>query len=187
MRGYEREQTRKELMDHKLAASLKVLIRHEPLEKITIKQITDDAGVVRPTFYQHFADKYRLIEWILQKELLLPAEPLLMQGEMPDAVLMYAKKVWESGVFYKRTVMSAEGRLVVQRYLQSYFKEIVIQRSMGTRMENPDISAECFGQSMAFWLIQFMEHGEQNAVELECLNYIAHSMESMFNVRNKSA
>ena len=40
---------------------------------------------------------------------------------------------------------------------------------------------------MAFWLIQFMEHGEQNAVELECLNYIAHSMESMLNVRSKSA
>lgn len=60
MRGYEREQTRKDLMDHRLADSLKVLIRQEPLEKITIKQITDDAGVVRPTFYQHFADKYRL-------------------------------------------------------------------------------------------------------------------------------
>lgn len=67
MRGYEREQTRKDLMDHRLADSLKVLIRQEPLEKITIKQITDDAGVVRPTFYQHFADKYRLVEWILQK------------------------------------------------------------------------------------------------------------------------
>ena len=40
-------------MDHRLADSLKVLIRQEPLEKITIKQITDDAGVVRPTFYQH--------------------------------------------------------------------------------------------------------------------------------------
>ena len=119
MRGYEREQTRKDLMDHRLADSLKVLIRQEPLEKITIKQITDDAGVVRPTFYQHFADKYRLVEWILQKELQVPAEPLLMQGEMPDAVLMYAKKVWESGVFYKRTVASAEGRMVVQRYLQS--------------------------------------------------------------------
>ena len=68
MRGYEREQTRKDLMDHRLADSLKVLIRQEPLEKITIKQITDDAGVVRPTFYQHFADKYRLVEWILQKD-----------------------------------------------------------------------------------------------------------------------
>lgn len=92
MRGYEREQTRKDLMDHRLADSLKVLIRQEPLEKITIKQITDDAGVVRPTFYQHFADKYRLVEWILQKELLVPAEPLLMQGEMPGCCTDVRKK-----------------------------------------------------------------------------------------------
>ena len=41
----------------KLAASLKSLAVRHPFEKITIKQITDGAGVIRVTFYNHFQDK----------------------------------------------------------------------------------------------------------------------------------
>ena len=190
MKKYDREENRRDFMDHQLAESFKDLVQDHPLEKITIKNITDSAGVVRPTFYHHFADKYQLIEWILKRELLLPAECLLTQGEMPNAVLMYAKKIWEGGIFYKRTVNSAEGKMTVQKYLQGYFKEIILQcflEKHAEPAENPVISAECFAQSMTFWLIQFMEHGEENAVELECLNYIAHSMESMLSFRHKSA
>ena len=31
--------------------------------------ITDGAGVIRPTFYKHFQDKYGILEYILQKEI----------------------------------------------------------------------------------------------------------------------
>ena len=41
-----------------LAESLKKLMVRTPFEKITIKQITDGAGVIRVTFYNHFQDKY---------------------------------------------------------------------------------------------------------------------------------
>ena len=40
-----------------LAESLKELSKTRPIEKITIKEITDKAGVIRPTFYNHFQDK----------------------------------------------------------------------------------------------------------------------------------
>ena len=43
-----------------LAESLKSLVARTPFEKITIKQITDGAGVIRVTFYNHFQDKYDL-------------------------------------------------------------------------------------------------------------------------------
>ena len=32
-------------------------------DKITIKMITDQAGVIRPTFYNYFQDKYEVMEW----------------------------------------------------------------------------------------------------------------------------
>lgn len=37
--------------DDLLAASFKELLCKAPMEKITIKDITDKAGVIRPTFY----------------------------------------------------------------------------------------------------------------------------------------
>ena len=67
-------------VDRKLADSLKKLAASHPIEKITIKDITDEAGVIRPTFYNHFQDKYELLEWIIGVDLLQPIFPLLHHG-----------------------------------------------------------------------------------------------------------
>ena len=40
-----------------LAESLKQLILTTSFEKITIKQITDGAGVIRVTFYNHYQEE----------------------------------------------------------------------------------------------------------------------------------
>ena len=48
--------------DDLLAASFKELLCKAPMEKITIKDITDKAGVIRPTFYNHFTDKYARLD-----------------------------------------------------------------------------------------------------------------------------
>ena len=44
-----------------LAESLKKLLAKKTLEKITVKDITDDCGVNRQTFYYHFHDVYDLV------------------------------------------------------------------------------------------------------------------------------
>ena len=46
----------KSAIDTLLAESFKELALKHPIEKITIKEITDKAGVIRPTFYNHFQD-----------------------------------------------------------------------------------------------------------------------------------
>ena len=37
-----------------IAESFEVLMEKHPFEKITIRMITDQAGLIRPTFYNHF-------------------------------------------------------------------------------------------------------------------------------------
>lgn len=51
-----------------LAASLEKLLTKKTLDKITVKDITDDCGVNRQTFYYHFHDVYELVEWIFEKK-----------------------------------------------------------------------------------------------------------------------
>ncbi len=51
-----------------LAASLRKLLEKKRLDKITVKDITDDCGVNRQTFYYHFHDVYDLVEWIFVEE-----------------------------------------------------------------------------------------------------------------------
>lgn len=49
-----------------LAQSLQKLMLTMPLEKISVNDIVEQAGVGRNTFYYHFADKYDLVTWYFQ-------------------------------------------------------------------------------------------------------------------------
>ena len=55
---------KKEDVHTALQESFKNLILKQSFDKITIKMITDGAGLIRPTFYNHYADKYELLEEI---------------------------------------------------------------------------------------------------------------------------
>ena len=51
-----------------LSSSLKKLMEHKKLSKITVSEIIADCGVNRKTFYYHFEDKYELLNWIYYTE-----------------------------------------------------------------------------------------------------------------------
>ncbi|NIB41004.1 TetR/AcrR family transcriptional regulator [Pseudomaricurvus alkylphenolicus] len=55
----------------KLKDALGRLLEHQVLEEITIEQITDEAGVTRPTFYSNYKDRQSIVvehigEWLLE-------------------------------------------------------------------------------------------------------------------------
>lgn len=51
-----------------LAASFLDLAGKKRIDKITIAKITQNCGLSKPTFYNHFRDKYDLIVWIYVRE-----------------------------------------------------------------------------------------------------------------------
>ncbi len=88
-------------IDQLLAKSLKEIAVRRPVEKITIKEITDKAGVIRPTFYNHFQDKFELIEWIIRTELLEPVEPLIRNDMIIEAmVLLFTNIEKDKGILF---------------------------------------------------------------------------------------
>ena len=87
-------------IDTLLAESLKELTIKQPIEKITIKEITDKAGVIRPTFYNHFQDKYELLEWIIRTELLEPVKPLIQNGMIDQALIIIFAGIEKEKDFY---------------------------------------------------------------------------------------
>ena len=57
-----------ELTKRAIQESFKKLLSNQPLDKITVKNITDDCGVNRNTFYYHYSDIYQLLEEIILTE-----------------------------------------------------------------------------------------------------------------------
>ncbi|MCD8008643.1 MAG: TetR/AcrR family transcriptional regulator C-terminal domain-containing protein [Clostridiales bacterium] len=53
-----------------LAVSLRALMEEHPFEKINVAQICDRCCMNRKSFYYHFKDKYDLVNWIFNTDLI---------------------------------------------------------------------------------------------------------------------
>ncbi|MCI7468492.1 MAG: TetR/AcrR family transcriptional regulator C-terminal domain-containing protein [Lachnospiraceae bacterium] len=114
-------------IDVLLAESFKKLARTRPIEKITIREITDEAGVIRPTFYNHFQDKYELLEWIIKRELIDPIEPLLDNGMLKEALILPLTTMEKDKAFYTRAV-NLEGQNSFSETLKKSIAEMALSR-----------------------------------------------------------
>ncbi len=96
-----------------LEASFKKLLSKHSLDKITVKDIVEDCGVNRQTFYYHFHDVYDLMEWSFQNA----AESLIADG------LDYGD--WTAGLETLMTYLRKERLLVLNAY-HSVSHEVVV-------------------------------------------------------------
>jgi len=51
----------------KLAEAMKTCMKTTPVESITVRQIVNECGVSRQSFYRNFKDKYDLINWYFDR------------------------------------------------------------------------------------------------------------------------
>ena len=145
-------------VDQRLAESFKQLLIKNPIEKITIKDITDGAGVIRPTFYNHFQDKYDLLEWIVKHELLGPFFPQLKRGHLEDGLILIFTNALQMKEFCIRAA-KMEGqnsfesivRKCIWEMLLTYIRTRCENRNFSHSWMTPEIVAEYYAQSLTLW------------------------------------
>ena len=165
-----------------LADSIKALVLTKP-----VKEITDKAGVIRPTFYNHFQDKYELLEWIICTEILEPAHPLIRNGLTNQAVLLIFTSLLREKEFYSRLSrmdgpVSFEDMVVrcIQNVLVEIFSEHPRQKNGKSPWMSVDMLAEHYARSMCYavkvWIRQGMTIPAQEMADT--YEYLmSHSME----------
>lgn len=171
----------KRAIDILLAESFKELALKQPIEKITIKEITDKAGVIRPTFYNHFQDKYELLEWIVSTQLLEPIEPLIQAGMVQEALILLFSNIEKDKEFYMRASrldgQNSFGHIAqvcVERLLLKVIKSSAVAQKPKYVWLTPERIAEYYAQSMCYVVITWIQSGMTiSAKELsEIYNYI---------------
>lgn len=151
-------------VDRALADSFKELARKSSIDKITIKEITDKAGVIRPTFYNHFQDKYVLLEWIIRTDILDPTIPLIQEGSLKDGLLLIFTNLQRDKEFYTK-VVRLEGQNSCETITKKFIKEILfsfIHEKAGSKRAarkglTVDLIAEYYAQSMTFVVISWIK------------------------------
>ncbi|BFL48611.1 TetR family transcriptional regulator [Lactonifactor longoviformis] len=147
-----------------LGYSLKKLILKMPFEKITIRDITEEAGLMRPTFYNHFKDKYDLLEWIFTEEIIQPAEALIESNMMEEAVRLMLRRMEMDLDFYRKAVR-IQGQNSFQDIIFQAFRDIMKRvleskmkgKHMANRLLTPDSIAEYYAAVSSFVIIRWIK------------------------------
>ena len=153
-------------IDQLLAKSLKEIAVRRPVEKITIKEITDKAGVIRPTFYNHFQDKFELIEWIIRTELLEPVEPLIRNDMIIEAMVLLFTNIEKDKAFYSQLV-KMEGPVkfhdIAKKCVREVLLELIQNESSGRVSKHkwltPEVISSYYAQSMCFATEEWISMG----------------------------
>lgn len=153
-------------VEQMLMQSLKELVLVIPLEKITIKEITDKAQVIRPTFYNHFQDKYEVIERIIKDEILQPIQPLLKNDMIDESMILIFTNLQKEKEFYTKlakTTGQNSFEEIVRKCVEELLLEFMISKTgekvVKDKWLTPAMIAKYYAQSMTFVVMNWIQSG----------------------------
>lgn len=118
---------RSEITKQLLAQSLKELMATSPLEKISVNDITEHAGVGRNTFYYHFQDKYDLVNQYFQ----IDAAHFLVErssGSSWKSVLAGIEGYFRENKDFYSNALQYNGQNSLQEYIYNFIKTYLSRR-----------------------------------------------------------
>ena len=156
----------KNAIDEMLAEALKEISASRSIEKITIKQITDRAGVIRPTFYNHFQDKYELVEWIVKTELIEPLAESFKSGNYREALINTFGRMEEEKNFYVRAA-AIEGqnsfdsilRMSIRDLLLNFINIDKIKKNLPFKWLTVDMMVDFYSESLSYLVSSWIHSG----------------------------
>ena len=113
------------------------LLDSTPFDRITVKDIVDDCGVNRNTFYYNFEDIYALVDELLSEEV---ARVLEKQRTCNS---------WQGGLYYGAEFVLKNKRAVYHLYhstkkdqLERYFKRVVYDAAAEVVKHDPPLAGQ---------------------------------------------
>lgn len=156
-----------------LEASLKELLRHKPLDKITVSDLTDHCGVNRMTFYYHFKDIYDLVEWACLEDARHALDEKKTYDTWQQGLLQIFEAVQENKPFILN-VYRCVHREQVEKYLQPLVDQLLLdvieEESAGMVIREEDkqfiakVYAYIFIGIMLDWIKEDMREAPQEIV-----------------------
>lgn len=100
-----------------LGNALKKMLSVKPIDKITVKDLVEECGVNRQTFYYHFDDVYDLLEWVFEEDANLALPHEIVFEEWSDDVVTYFRYLMDNRNFVLN-IFNSNNRSYLLRYLK---------------------------------------------------------------------
>ena len=182
-----------------LAAAMKKMLAIKPLEKITVKDLVEECGVNRQTFYYHFDDVYDLLEWVFEEDAnrVLPSEigDDIVSERWRECVLVYFHYLNENRSMVLN-IYNSQNRSYMLRYYKEKLRMCVhgfaVIVSQGQNIDWADLEyvVDFYVNGVvgiiSMWLDNNMEIGPEATVE-RFMTMLDGSVESMLAKFQKNA
>ncbi len=144
-----------------LYENLRDLMQKQLFEKITIKQICDQTGVIRATFYNYFEDKYDCLNCIVYHDIAEGMFDAMGKTTVSEALEEMLKNVEEHRKFY-RIAYNVTGQNsfedMIRHNLTLVFEEYLNRHRKPGKLEqySNDLLSRYFAECVAFDIREFV-------------------------------
>lgn len=153
------------------------LLETRSIEKVTVKDIVEECGVNRKTFYYYFQDIYDLTEYVFRVSLEGYAEKSGGEENIEKLVKDFFDEVYGN----RRIIMhvfNSSDRAVFEGYVYSVFNSLLLgsikERTAGKNITDEEIElisemySTIFVGALSRWLQSGMKHDVTEKISLSC-------------------
>ena len=140
----------------KMAGALKELMKTTTFDKITVSDITEKCNVHRQTFYYHFQDRYELLDWVFENEIIEPFVEDFSTDVLHDKFYDLFETMYSNKKFYQNALKTNGDDLTryISRVASQQFLEIIksiSEKSVFNAVCNDDslVMSEFFGYGIS--------------------------------------
>ena len=178
-----------------LESSLKKMMLTKPLDKITIRDLTEDCGISRMAFYYHFKDIYDLVEWACVEDAAKALEGKKTYRTWQQGLLQIFEAVYENRPFVLNAFRALD-REKIEKFLFGLTSDLILgvveeqaQEKSVTEEEKrfiADFYKYSFVGIMLDWIQKGMKEDYRETVDAVCIilhGTIAHSIDNFIKYR----
>lgn len=159
---------KQEKTKYKLASSIKECMRTAPVEKITVKDIVEGAGVARQTFYRNFMDKYDLINWYFDKLVLACFQQIGVSHTVEESLTQKLAFIREEKAFFMGAFRSDGQNSLKEHDFQlilEFYQELMAKRSQKPAEEDIRFLLEMYCQGSVYMTVKWILGGMREEPE----------------------
>ena len=153
-----------------LVTSLKKLMEKRPLSKISIREIIEDCGVNRKTFYYHFQDIHDLIRWMFEEEAIEVVKQYDLIIDYQDAI-RFAMNYVDDNKHICSCAFDALGRDELKQFFQKDFFSVIggivdqLSEGMSVPEDYKTFLVNFYTEALASLLIDWIRNKENGDKE----------------------
>ena len=178
--GNQRDLTKGEKTKYRLARAMKECMKSTSVENITVKQITEECGLTRQTFYRNFVDKYDLINWYFDKLLVKSFEHMGEGKTVYEGLCKKFQYIEEEKLFFKVAFRNDQQNCLREhdfRLILAFYTRQIEEKTKEPISENLRFLLEMYCQGSIYMTVQWVL-GERKSTPQEMAKALVSAMPS---------